>query len=137
MLEACDLFSHVDSDDALGIEEASSSLGSVDADEVPKSGDRDREPFRFFCSRDKDRARLDGASDTVDLAVPLTFVEPEFMGSSPQFDLVDSSSLEGVAVPEVDLLVCAERPLAAWAYEKAEADDASLAGLRLVDDILR
>jgi len=38
-MEACDLLSHVDSDEVLGIEETSSSLVTVDEEEAPRSGD--------------------------------------------------------------------------------------------------
>jgi hypothetical protein len=39
VLDVCDLFSQVDSEEALGSEEMSSSLTRVEADEVPKSGE--------------------------------------------------------------------------------------------------
>ena len=38
-VDACDLLSHVDSDDVFGIEETSSSLVTVDEDRAPRSGD--------------------------------------------------------------------------------------------------
>lgn len=127
-VEACDLLSHVDSEDVFGIEETSSSLVTVEEDEAPRSGDDTLEVSTEWetllagfeddlCGRDSRDAGWSG-NDSVSVSSAQLLTEAIDPGVGAEL-----TSLAGVAAPDADLLVVAgvAMPFAACAYEKVEA----------------
>lgn len=129
-VEACDLFSHVDSEDWFCTDDTSSSFVTVDDDDAPRSGDEIMEaagggwelPWLDVGGGPLLRSRLiDFFSELASFASAssaqlVTEVPVALAG-------VGAASLDGVKVPEDGLDEGAvdgpveDRPLAAWAYE--------------------
>lgn len=132
-VEACDLFSQVDSDDVFGSDETSSSLVTVEEDEAPRSGD-DTVDSGAGCSEVMSSLGA-GVSPLLWSSTTLAgFSAGRSFASTSSAQLIDaagsvegtkSASLDGATVSEDGLLGfaveagAAERPLAACAYEKA------------------
>jgi hypothetical protein len=125
-VDACDLLSHVDSEDMLGCEDTSSSLAAVEEDRASMSG-VDASDTSTDC---EGTAGFEGFWDWVSLAAVGCSVAESVSASSAQFPTEATEvraalevSLAGVAEPEAGLLTDAgeETPLAACAYENVAA----------------
>ena len=125
-VEACDLLSHVDSEDVLGIEDTSSSLVTVEAEEAPRSGEDMLEVSTEWdtllagleedlCGRDS-RADAESSSRRSVSSSSAQFVAEVRAGAL-------GVSLAGTAEPGAGLFLAAgvAMPLAACAYEKVDA----------------
>lgn len=126
-VEACDLFSHVESDEVFGIEDTSSSLVTVEADEAPRSGEDTMEAVETresavslgasACGCMRGSCELDVFSERASFAS----ASSAQLITAAEEALDDRDSFAGVAEPEDDLLGAAEeagpedRPFAAWA----------------------
>jgi hypothetical protein len=150
-VELWDLFSQVDSEELMGMEDASSSLPSVDVEEAPQSGEGGlATPLEAkadaFVIGDRTLG-LEWASTAVvaELWLSLGSVSASSaqlvpVGNSDAKGDVDEASLAGVMFPDGDLLEVADtpeelNPFAACAYEKGTAGG-GISGFACVDAIL-